>query len=468
MRGLRWRVVAVAAFGSTAALLMALAAVVATGNVLVPNPNGAAALIVGLALAQCIATLAALLGVRWAVGPTGRSVESLTSWARSFRRVADRPRLPPVDQDVGAAASAVSELANSLQDENAHLRSENGRLAIALDHMESGVILIDNAARIRLINPAAARLLRTTAERAEGRGLMDVARDHEIAAVARALLSSEYRDGKANEPTVVDLGRPARSVQVVGTQLPEAGRGRPGALLLLHDVTLLRQTDVMRREFVANVSHELRTPLAGLKALAETLEAGALDDPEAARGFLGRILLEVDRLTDLVRELLELAQLESGAPAIDRRRVDLVEVARRAQSRMAAQSRASGITLELDTDAEPKEVSGDEARLEAVYVNLLQNAINHTDPEGRVTIKIERAGDSVLSQVTDSGRGIPAEDLPRIFERFFKGDKARSSPGSGLGLAIVKHTVQVHGGQVWVESTEGEGSTFYVGLPAAT
>ncbi len=190
--------------------------------------------------------------------------------------------------------------------------------------------------------------------------------------------------------------------------------------------------------------------------------------PTAARGFLDRILIEVDRLSELVAKLLELARLESGAPQLVEEPVDLFELASRAAERLGPQGERSGVKLRIEGPGEPATVSGRPLPPGRVFVNLLENAIKYSLSGGEVRVHFERANGEVLATIQDAGQGIPAGDLPRIFERFYKGDRARSSPGSGLGLAIVKHTIQAHGGRVWVESTEGKGSTFFVRLPAST
>jgi two-component system phosphate regulon sensor histidine kinase PhoR len=261
------------------------------------------------------------------------------------------------------------------------------------------------------------------------------------------------------------MGQPRRVVQVVASTIPPEVSGEARALLLLQDVTELRRAETMRREFVANVSHELRTPVASLKALTETLEGGALEDPPAARLFLARILLETDRLAQLVEELLELASLESGSSRIADQVVDLTEILLRAADRLGAYADRHGIQLSVPPSTCSPLVMGDALRLERVVINLVDNAVKFTAPGGEVRLGCEVQGDSVVLSVTDNGAGIPAEQLPRVFERFFKGDPSRASVGTGLGLAIAKHTVEAHGGRIWVESIEGRGSTFFVSLP---
>ncbi|HEY3117037.1 MAG TPA: ATP-binding protein [Chloroflexota bacterium] len=465
LEGLRWRILAATATAEALGFAVFAGLLAATGTAQPDRP-----LIYVLALTAAV--LGAQVASRLVVAPTRRSLRAVVDWVRALGQDGAQPTIE-LDADFGDLATALRESARTVSDELTLLQIERARLSVALEHMESGVILLDRGYRIILINPAAARLLGTSVRAAEWRSLIETARDHELVAVARACLSDDQAV-QGGEPTVIQLGDPPRLVQVGGSSIPgltsSSPGGRldaPGVLLLLQDVTQLRQAVVMRQEFVANVSHELRTPLAGLKAVAETLQAGALEDSAVARGFLDRILVEVDRLTDLVVELLELAHLESGEREIARESLDVSDLVSRAAERLAPQAQEAGIRLQIDESGEPLFVLGDELRLERVFINLLENAIKYSPPGSEVETSFTCADGEVIVTIKDAGQGIPEQDLPRIFERFYKSDRARSSPGSGLGLAIVKHAVQAHGGHVWAESIDGKGSTFFVSLPLA-
>jgi two-component system phosphate regulon sensor histidine kinase PhoR len=223
--------------------------------------------------------------------------------------------------------------------------------------------------------------------------------------------------------------------------------------------------ETVRRDFISNLSHELRTPLASLKALTETLQEGALDDPPAARRFLGRIETEVDALTQMATELLELSRIESGQVPLEFKPVPAASLLASAEERMRAQAERAGLALRLVPPPENVEVRADPPRLEQVFVNLIHNAIKFTPPGGEVTLSVQVQGRFVCFKVEDTGAGIPAEDLDRVFERFYKTDPARSSGGTGLGLSISRHLVEAHGGRIWVESTEGKGSRFFFTIP---
>jgi two-component system phosphate regulon sensor histidine kinase PhoR len=245
----------------------------------------------------------------------------------------------------------------------------------------------------------------------------------------------------------------------------------------------------VRRDFISNISHELRTPLAGLKALADTLRDGALEDPPAARRFLDRIETEVDALTQMVEELLELSRIESGRMPLRLQPTAVADVVLPPAERLSPQVERAELNLVVDLPEDLPPVLTEQERMQQVVTNIVHNAIKFTPADGRIvvsgrTLQVEDdsqalldlyglepgtipAGEWVVLSVQDTGIGIPAQDLDRIFERFYKIDRARSGGGTGLGLAIAKHIVQAHGGQIWAESREGQGSTFYFTLPVA-
>jgi two-component system phosphate regulon sensor histidine kinase PhoR len=238
-----------------------------------------------------------------------------------------------------------------------------------------------------------------------------------------------------------------------------------GSLLLVQDLTRIRRLETVRRDFVSNLSHELRTPLASLKALAETLQEGALDDPPAARRFVDQIQIEVDALTQMVHELLELSKIESGRFSLDLSPISASDLLHSAARRMQVQAERARLTLRVESvEALPK-VEVDSQRLEQVLVNLIHNAIKFTRPGGEVVLCAEPVPGEVRFAVRDTGAGIPADEVSRIFERFYRVDKSRTGSGTGLGLSIAKHIVEAHRGRIWAESREGEGSTFYFTIP---
>jgi two-component system phosphate regulon sensor histidine kinase PhoR len=238
-----------------------------------------------------------------------------------------------------------------------------------------------------------------------------------------------------------------------------------GSLLLVQDLTRIRRLETVRRDFVSNLSHELRTPLASLKALAETLQEGALDDPPAARQFVDQIQIEVDALTQMVNELLELSKIESGRFSLDRSPILADDLLHSAARRMQVQAERAHLTLRVERVDDLPKVEVDSQRLEQVLVNLIHNAVKFTRPEGEVVLCAEPVPGGVRFAVSDTGVGIPADEVSRIFERFYRVDKSRTGSGTGLGLSIAKHIVEAHGGKIWAESEAGKGSTFYFTIP---
>jgi two-component system phosphate regulon sensor histidine kinase PhoR len=264
---------------------------------------------------------------------------------------------------------------------------------------------------------------------------------------------------------VIRHGLSGRILQAAARRL-DAADERIG-VVVLRDITELRRLEGIRRDFVANVSHELRTPLTSIRALVETLEAGALHDPSVSAGFMARIVSEVDRLAQIVDELLDLARLESGRIRLSLERIEPESLISGAVHRMAPQTERAGLTVDFMVIPGTPAVLVDRARLDQVLLNLVHNAVKFTPSGGRITVLVSPAGDLVEFQVRDTGVGVNPEDLPRLFERFYKADRARRSEGTGLGLAIAKHIVHAHGGSIWAEANDGGGTVFVFQLPVS-
>jgi len=216
---------------------------------------------------------------------------------------------------------------------------------------------------------------------------------------------------------------------------------------------------------VGNISHEFRTPLAGIKAMVETLQGGAIDDQTAASDFLGRIEAEVDRLAQLVAELTELSRIETGRVELELEPVNLNLLVEEVITQLKPQAERQGLSLKNELAADLPLVQAHKERIRQVIVNLMHNAIKFNRPGGSVSAATKRFEDTVVIEISDTGTGIANDDLPRIFERFYKADRSRAGQGTGMGLAIAKHVVEAHGGQIWAESEEGKGSTFSFSLP---
>lgn len=370
-------------------------------------------------------------------------------------------RLFPTTRDeIGSLTEAFNQMATHLASTLEALGKERVRLSAILEHMGDGVLITDDEGYVRLINKAAARLLDTTEEAALGRSFAQVARDHRLIELRQRCLQQGAEQFEA-----LEMDRRGPFLQVIATPIQDVGGA--ACLVILQDLTRIRQLESVRRDFISNISHELRTPLASLKALVDTLRDGALEDPPAARRFLDRIETEIDSMTQMVQELLELSRIESGRVPFRLAPVLVTEIVLPAVERLRAQAERAGLTVTVQVPEGLPSVLADVERAQQVVSNLVHNAIKFTPAGGSVSISAVLANDEVIVSVQDTGVGIPADDLPRVFERFFKGERARSGEGTGLGLAIAKHIVQSHGGRIWVNSVEGRGSTFSFSLPVA-
>ena len=363
--------------------------------------------------------------------------------------------------EIGQFVRAFNRMAEKLQTQIAKRAKEKDRLHTVLHVMTDGVLIVNRHGRVRLLNPAAAQILKTTQERALKRSFVQAVRDHRIVEVFLRCQQS----GR-NETAVLELDR-ERFLQMVVT--PFLRGDDRGYLIVIQDLTRLHQLQTVRQDFISNVSHELRTPIASLRALVETLSDGALEDSVAAHRFLRHMEVEVDALSQMVQELLDLARIEAGKAPLQLTATPTLNLLRHATERLQAQATRAQLTLRIEGATELPFVYVDGNRVEQVLTNLIHNAIKFTPTGGEIRVSATTSDTQTLTvKVADTGVGIAPEDLPRVFERFYKADRARSGGGTGLGLAIAKHIIQAHGGRIWVESRLGKGSTFCFTLPLAT
>lgn len=360
--------------------------------------------------------------------------------------------------EIGRLASSLNHMADRLQSQTRKRRQEKDRLNTVLRTMNDGIVILNYRGEIRTMNPAAARILNVPARRSLKRSFVQVARDFRIAAVWERCQKTN-----TEQSATIDLANET-SVHVVMT--PFLKRRARGYLVVIRDLTQLRHLQTVRQDFVSNVSHELRTPLASLRALVETLRDSALDDPPAAIRFLNRMEVEVDALTQMVQELMELSRIESGQVPLLRQPVQTRDVVAPAVERLRPQAERAGLELAVDIEDGLPPVLADAERVQQIVTNLVHNAIKFT-PKGSVTVRAARDEDVVRITVRDTGIGISPEDLERVFERFYKTDRSRAFGGTGLGLSIASHLVQAHGGGIWVDSVEDEWSEFGFSLPLA-
>ena len=421
----------------------------------------------GWAVAIAVAASAAIVGWRRraALAELSGGVEALGQ-GRPVRPVQTR-----VGGPVGRLARQFDEVAATLEGRIARLEQDRHQLRAVLSGMAEAVLAVDPRRRLVFANAGADRLFGLDGE-AVGRLVPELIRSPGVQQAVEATLTGP--GPHRGEIGVVDRGSsqqaPAERVLAVqGTPLP--GNPPSGAVLVFHDVTELRRLERMRQDFVANASHELKTPLASIKAYTETLLDWALTDEEVNVHFLNQIDEQADRLNRLILDLLSLARLESGQGAFEHGPIALAAVVRRCAEAHRDRAEAQGLRFVLDlapAEGANAIVLADEEALRQILDNLVDNAIKYT-PEGgnvRVSCRLDD-DDRVALEVSDSGVGIPRDDLPRVFERFYRVDKARSRElgGTGLGLSIVKHMVQALDGQVSVASRVGVGSSFTVRLP---
>jgi len=438
--------------GVTAAYIAVIGATLLTLGLYIGGVAIEALLAFGAAAAAIAAITAALLL------PRLRHLRETTRVAAALAELRFEERAPGARDEFASLASALNAAGVNIGRLVGTLREERAQLDALLNASSDATVAVDDAGIVTYINDAAGHLFAPAGGAGISRPFIEAVRDHDL----NGLLMAAAQRGERGV-RVVAYGASQRWLQA--TAVPIEGGGAWAALAVFHDLTEVRRLDSVRRDFISNVSHELRTPLAGIRAAAETLQEGAIDDRPAAIEFMGHILRETDRLTQLVEELLELSRIESGAAPMTFSQIDAAVLVRATVARFAQQAERAGLALTADVPDAPLAVIGDSERLERALGNLVANAIKFTDAGGAVTLRASLQGEDVALSVADTGIGIEPEQQARVFERFFKGDKGRGAGGTGLGLAIVKHIVLAHGGTVSVESRPGRGATFMMRLP---
>jgi len=321
--------------------------------------------------------------------------------------------------------------------------------------------LVNEQGIVTQINPAAQKMFDIDLNSADGGSLTEVVRQHQVID-----LWKRCQENRDTQSVLLQLSLDQEIIQATASPVEE---NLPGdVLLLFQDLTLVNKLQTVRQDFISNVSHELRTPLASLKVLAETLLDGAIRDPKAADQFLAQMDGEIDNLTQIVQELLELSKIESGRVPLSLQPISPDDLVAPAIERMRLQAERAGISLINNLPGDLQQVNADSNRIQQVLVNLLHNAIKFTNPGGSVTVAAVNDEKSIIFSVTDTGLGIAEDDQLRIFERFYKTDRSRASSGTGLGLSIARHLIDGHGGRIWVKSKIGTGSTFFFSLPKST
>jgi two-component system, OmpR family, phosphate regulon sensor histidine kinase PhoR len=390
---------------------------------------------------------------------TSRPLRTMASAAALIGKGDFGCRIPVTSQDeIGELAMVMNEMTSKIEEQMERISAERNRLDTILRGMGEGVIVTDGAGNVTLANPAF-RSLFSLDEDIEGRSLIEITRQPAMHNALKKVLDT--REEIIEEMAVLV----PEEKQMLTHWVPLREEGELlGAVAVFHDITDLKRLENIRKDFVANVSHELRTPVSVIKGYAETIlnEGNALPREKSLQ-FMEIIHSHAERLAHLISDLLTLSRIESGAVTLEPLPTSIETVVQRALHLLEQKSRAKGVTMTASPslkDLPP--VLADPDKLEQVLINLLDNGIKFTPSGGVVSISAAVTGDQVRIDVTDTGIGIPPGDIPRIFERFYRVDTARSREmgGTGLGLSIVKHIVQAHGGSVSVESISGKGSTF--------
>jgi two-component system phosphate regulon sensor histidine kinase PhoR len=407
-----------------------------------------------IALGGCIIALLAA-GISWVVSRRiSQPIEQMKKSAEHFANGDLSHRLtPPQTEEMGGLADAMNQMAAQLKDRIETIVRQRNQLQTVLASMLEGVIAIDTEERIVSINQTAARLFENEPAGCQGKSIQEIIRSPALQQFIRAALSNK----NPTEEDITVFQKEERVIDVKGSPILDANRHQIGTLVVFHDVTQLRRLENMRRDFVANVSHEIKTPLTAIKGFVETLQQGNVEKQQEKERFLGIIQKHVDRLDAIIEDLLALSRIEqeNEKKEIKFESVKIVDVFQAAIQLCMPKAEKQSIRIDIDCEKDITAIF-DPTLIEQAVVNLLDNAIKFSEPQSTIHVSVQ-----------DHGIGIAQKHLPRLFERFYRVDKARSRSmgGTGLGLAIVKHIAQAHGGHVAVESKLGEGSRFSIHLP---
>jgi two-component system phosphate regulon sensor histidine kinase PhoR len=363
--------------------------------------------------------------------------------------------------EIAKLANTINETINKLKEKIRQQEQENSQIQTILNSMMEGVIALDKEKRIISINPAVSKIFNIAKENAEGRFLLEAIRNADIFEVIEDVLKSGKSISKE-----LNLLWPVKRIFKVSVSPIFENKAINGCVAVIYDITEIRKLEAIRSEFVANVSHELKTPLTSIKGFVETLLEGALTDKENSRTFLEIIKEHSERLEVIINDLLELSHIESKEIKLEMEKINMSNLTGEIIKEFKSQLNKKNISVHNKLSAEV-EAKVDKEKIRRILMNLIDNAIKFNKEGGHINIYGEIFDKEIRIIIEDSGIGIPQKDIGRIFERFYRVDKARSRQlgGSGLGLSIVKHLVELHGGGVGVESTEGAGSKFWFNLP---
>jgi len=426
---------------------------------LVAAQNSVDRVTLAISLAMVITTVLSLVAAGLIARATTHPIREITKASKRIASGELGQKIPVRTKDeTGQLAQAFNEMSSALNRLVGDISAERTKLQTVLANMTDGVVLTDTEGKIVLANQAIERLFNFREKDVITKPLIEAVRDHEADEILKLCLRTSQTQTVQFESVVSKRFLMAIAIPVVKGKLT-------GALLLFQDLTELRSLQTTRRELIGNISHELRTPIAGIKAMVETLRDSAIDDKAVATDFLVRINNEVDRLTQMVSELTQLSRIETGTAELRMSPTNLNLLIEEVVAQLNPLAERQQVTISAELASPLPLVIADSDRIRQTVINLVHNAIKFNHAGGKVTLSTRADSDSVTVSVSDTGIGISREDLPHVFERFYKADKARTRDGSGLGLAIAKHTVQAHGGSIGARSEESKGSTFSFSLP---
>lgn len=405
-----------------------------------------------------------LLGSRITARYT-KPIESATQVAIELTKGNYRARTYEDQEDeTGMLSKSINVLARNLQEMVKSQEMQQDRLGALIENMGSGLILIDSRGYINLVNRPYKEVFNVNPSEYLYKLYYEVIEHKGITEVVEEIFMTEQ---KVKKQLIIPVKIERRYFEVYGVPIIGTNDEWKGILLVFHDITELKKLEQMRKDFVANVSHELKTPITSIKGFSETLLDGAMENKQTLNDFLNIILKESDRLQSLIQELLDLSKIEKQGFSLSIQQLDLADVLEDVVAIMKGKAAEKEIVLEYKREDKPVYIEGDVHRLKQVFINIISNAISYTPNQGVVYISSADSDRTVLTEIRDTGIGIEAGEIPRIFERFYRVDKARSrnSGGTGLGLAIVKHLVEAHKGTISVKSEVGKGTAFIIELP---
>jgi two-component system phosphate regulon sensor histidine kinase PhoR len=400
--------------------------------------------------------------IRLLTRPIRETMSVAHEWAKGRM---DRRATIRSQDELADLGRVLNQMASDLEARMTEITEDRARLTAILSSMVEGVLVLDYRGTILMVNAALERMFRLKEQEAIGRSYLEVLRHHPVIALIKTVL-----DTRTNQSHEVAIQIPQEAhFYVQASVAPDCRDQEVCAVLVFHDITELKRLERVRKDFVANVSHELKTPLTSIKGYIEALIDGAKDDPQRCSAFLAVIQKHTDNLNATLSDLLQLSAIESGQYRWKREAVSVPDLIEKAAGLVRSTVEKKRQSLSLICSENLPDLYGDPDKLTEVLINLLDNAVKYTPEGGQVTVEAVAAGNAVEISVSDTGIGIPPKDIPRIFERFYRVDRARSRElgGTGLGLSIVKHIVEAHRGTVRVQSEPGKGSRFTLLLPTA-